>query len=68
MAGGMDSQLGLQILKVDQYCFYIVCVFQAKVMAKFYWGDPKEKLVKAVVEIPLDALIMGSRGFGTFKR
>ncbi len=37
-------------------------------MAKFYWGDPKEKLVKAVVETPLDALVMGSRGYGTFAR
>jgi len=33
-----------------------------------YWGDAKEKICAAVVEIPLDGLIMGSRGFGTFKR
>jgi hypothetical protein len=38
------------------------------VVAKVYWGDAKEKICDAVVEIPLDALIMGSRGFGTFKR
>jgi hypothetical protein len=38
------------------------------VVAKVYWGDAKEKICDAVIEIPLDALIMGSRGFGTFKR
>jgi hypothetical protein len=43
------------------------CV-QLTVVAKVYWGDAKEKICAAVVEIPLDGLIMGSRGFGTFKR
>ncbi len=41
---------------------------QLTVVAKVYWGDAKEKICDAVIEIPLDALIMGSRGFGTFKR
>ncbi|CAK9213311.1 unnamed protein product [Sphagnum troendelagicum] len=54
--------------EISRYAEEAATVKKAKVMAKFYWGDPKEKLVKAVVEIPLDALIMGSRGFGTFKR
>jgi nucleotide-binding universal stress UspA family protein len=54
--------------EISRYVEEVETVKKAKVMAKFYWGDPKEKLVKAVVEIPLDALIMGSRGFGTFKR
>jgi hypothetical protein len=38
MAGGMDSQLGLQILKVDQYCFYIVCVFSGESDGKVLLG------------------------------
>jgi hypothetical protein len=41
---------------------------QLTVVAKVYWGDAKEKICDAVLEIPLDALIMGSRGFGTFNR
>jgi hypothetical protein len=41
---------------------------QLTVVAKVYWGDAKEKICAAVVEVPLDGLIMGSRGFGTFKR
>jgi nucleotide-binding universal stress UspA family protein len=45
-----------------------VTVKKLTVVAKVYWGDAKEKICDAVIEIPLDALIMGSRGFGTFKR
>lgn len=59
------------IYELTGFCFWVMmcCGFlQVKVMAKFYWGDPKDKLVKAVVETPLDALVMGSRGYGTFAR
>jgi nucleotide-binding universal stress UspA family protein len=54
--------------EITQYAEEASTVKKVKVMAKFYWGDPKEKLVKAVVETPLDALVMGSRGYGTFAR
>ncbi len=55
---------------LDSVFWVMMCCgfLQVKVLAKFYWGDPKEKLVKAVLETPLDALVMGSRGYGTFAR
>jgi hypothetical protein len=54
--------------EVLQYLEEAVTVKKLTVVAKVYWGDAKEKICAAVVEIPLDGLIMGSRGFGTFKR
>ncbi|CAK9199916.1 unnamed protein product [Sphagnum jensenii] len=54
--------------EIAQYAEEATNVKKVKVVAKVYWGDPKEKLVKAVIETPLDALVMGSRGLGTFKR
>ncbi|KAJ4960059.1 hypothetical protein NE237_019969 [Protea cynaroides] len=39
-----------------------------EVMAKIYWGDAGLKICKAVADVPLNCLVVGSRGLTGVKR
>ncbi|KAI5068592.1 hypothetical protein GOP47_0016937 [Adiantum capillus-veneris] len=56
-----DAEL-LSLLQKEARQKELVVVF------KVYWGDAREKICDAVVDLPLDCIVMGNRGLGTLKR
>ncbi|XVF28213.1 hypothetical protein REPUB_Repub15cG0010000 [Reevesia pubescens] len=41
---------------------------EIEVLMKIFWGDPREKLIEAIDNIPLSCIILGNRGLGKLKR
>ncbi|KAF5193924.1 Adenine nucleotide alpha hydrolases-like superfamily protein [Thalictrum thalictroides] len=41
---------------------------QIVVVMKIYWGDPREKILEAIDQIPLSCIVIGNRGLGKLKR
>ncbi|KAI8021701.1 Universal stress protein A-like protein [Camellia lanceoleosa] len=41
---------------------------QIMVLLKIYWGDAQEKICKAIDNIPLSCIVIGTRGLGKLKR
>jgi nucleotide-binding universal stress UspA family protein len=58
-------------IKIDEEVTKLLHEAAAKkitVVYKIYWGDPKEKICSAVVDAPLDYLVLGCRGLSSLQR